>query len=1711
MRGVLLAILIVVLFNFLPPGLALLAAGLVWWLSRSQPPHPRPPITNNTHNKAQETLLALLLLRQQFHERQSTQPLAEIDYAAIMAELDQQIAEKTQRLWPKPVQIQMQWQRAWDLLNMPEHRWQRPDWLNSAATAPTTVTTTATEAPKLTLEQKISAVAPVSPPIERAEPIPPLTIAPALPLPQLTRSLSERMGHWIKNLLIPLIWHNIGWLLGGFMFVSGSVFLIAYTTGFNKALAVLVTLSLYTVLLLWGAYQMRRLRQSLTAGSQALAMIAVLLMPLLLSTAVRLSDAAGAQPGLQLIAVLLNAVLLALLWWLLPFASALIERGFSQTHARLLLALSAVQLALPLLTLFPNWPLLAGLHLLLLALLAGAIRQFLSQWLQSLLVERQLTAYFLVGSLLFAGAVSFIHLIGGSSIPLPVGYLGPFVMALALLLFYVDFHLKRWLKQVGWLDYFSFVVYAVSIIGLLLSWQGQITAALLLSLILATGLYAAMVWHYLTLTPLYLLVMTLAGLYGFVILRHCPQASYFLASLPGFWVLLNLQKIAQYRQAPTLAIVTHRLLLVLLAGLVGWSLLPGKPSLLAMLTPLVAAGVVQIIAQQNAQYPEWQRYFNTAYRSYFWVLLLTLALIYTPRLAGDLQLGLSFSGLGLGLALTGLRNWRHPAPIWPASALLNSSLILLLGGLALNALLTSSPLVFATQALLSGVVIVGLSARLRVPGLLYVGLFGLGIAAALFKQHYINSPETGAGKFLAALFLAASWGILQHRCRQLQHLQQALNLPQSTPLSATPVRLFGRWPIGELSWSATLNGFIAPVSQTTALLWGLGLLNLMQFYSQWAILPWTVTTLAIVTTVVLAGQSRQLSLLPIALGLIMAGWHSQLALPHTGLGVELTAYSLLLWGMGVYGLRPAAGWFQRLHWVGQFGAAGGRALSHTYLHRALLLTTSVGLLLTGLEAAHFGLELFPGGSSLALAGLFFALSGYYYRSWLHSYGVLALTSSLILLLVSVLLHLEPHRLLQQPEQGLSLALITLILLQWGQRLQTNPAPLAALYALPLQHWASLTGSFSVGYTVYGVLPALRGLATDYWSGWAILTVAVWIAIILMATRTWANAPAVRSFWVPGLIALVIGYGWLTLPDLSPYLPSGLGFALGLIGYYGMPRLNQAWPVWAIAPQGWLWFGLILVITAWLSHPNLPLLAITTAYCGLMLYALQWQVFAWAVALGASGCGLLLSHLLNPTIPGRMAWFILWLNALLALVPLWQRHYPQYAESVRHALTRPLMVISLLWFGGILASLPMPELTLTSQFGLLVLLASSSFTQTLLVADSPYRVYGCYAGYGLALLALHLLWPLLFAGAWPDWLPWYALQAAMFLTLSQKLMTPHWLPMALHLPHRLAPFWVALSGLFWLGYATLELGGGPWPPYHGLDRLAAILALLLLFSEGYRRNWHSAALKLYALAFLVALMLGTLRIGLLGFAPFTAWDTAVLLAVSYAVLGLQPKPATLHWFYLTAGLPWLVLLTLSWQWASLQTTAAILASSLIYLLMPRPSRQQWPIWLGLLGLNLGIYLWVPLLATQTHLFQVYTLPAALSVLLLLHLNPLEVTRTTAHQVRLAALIVLYSSATGDVFLRPELGIFILAIGLSLGGIVIGLAGRIRAFFYSGQLFLLINVLGQLVQFYPEQRLGKALVLMALGSLITLGMIVFNLHREAIVRRMALVRENLKQWQ
>jgi hypothetical protein len=313
------------------------------------------------------------------------------------------------------------------------------------------------------------------------------------------------------------------------------------------------------------------------------------------------------------------------------------------------------------------------------------------------------------------------------------------------------------------------------------------------------------------------------------------------------------------------------------------------------------------------------------------------------------------------------------------------------------------------------------------------------------------------------------------------------------------------------------------------------------------------------------------------------------------------------------------------------------------------------------------------------------------------------------------------------------------------------------------------------------------------------------------------------------------------------------------------------------------------------------------------------------------------------------------------------------------------------------------------------------------------------------------------------------------------------------------------------FTTLAATGHPqWLMSNG-DAAAALLAAGLLLALGVYQAWQSQRTAwVYGVVVFAGAIGLYMRLLLGGLAPTSAWDTAALMSATGVIFVLYRLTQSEPLFYTVMVLPLLTLLTVPLQFASPYAGVTFITAGMLYLLTHRETNRSLPLYLAFFAFNAATYLWVPGWATHYQVFQIYVVPAALSVLLLLHFHRYELKPSVLNSARLATLSILYASATGDVFLRDELAIFAVALALSLAGIIIGIALRTRAFLYSGTAFLVLNILGQLLMLFPEQMLGRAIILLTLGALITGGMIWFNLQREKLLQRIRIFRADLATW-
>ena len=203
--------------------------------------------------------------------------------------------------------------------------------------------------------------------------------------------------------------------------------------------------------------------------------------------------------------------------------------------------------------------------------------------------------------------------------------------------------------------------------------------------------------------------------------------------------------------------------------------------------------------------------------------------------------------------------------------------------------------------------------------------------------------------------------------------------------------------------------------------------------------------------------------------------------------------------------------------------------------------------------------------------------------------------------------------------------------------------------------------------------------------------------------------------------------------------------------------------------------------------------------------------------------------------------------------------------------------------------------------------------------------------------------------------------------------------------------------------------------------------MALMAAGIRQPWWTAPWWwLYGIAVLTGTVWVYVCLLWMGLAPVQVWDTVALIGAFYALFILQQLTQSTPLLHMVLLLPLLAMATAPLQLASVHTSGAFLTVAMLYLGIRQSTGKAFPLYMGLLTLNVGIYLWVPGWAHAYHLLQIYTIPAAVSVLWLLHAHRHELQPTVLHSLRLAASSILYVSATA---VKKEKGITRRCIALS----------------------------------------------------------------------------------
>jgi hypothetical protein len=337
----------------------------------------------------------------------------------------------------------------------------------------------------------VSIAAPLSIPLTESAPAPPppLVLAPAPALRDSAaevREAVEQYSAW-REQVRPFLIENIGWFIGGFLVVAGSLYFLHSAwdqlAQLGRVLLIVATALAYSGAFVGFALWLKR-AHGLATASRAMACVGLALLPV---AALSCSGTFALRP---LAWALATPMMLAAAWPLLYLASGLLDRGLARPLSRAMVALlAAVAIAPPIASASPQATLLlpyaawAIVHAAATAPLsgtsapsAGALGFHLSALAYGLL--------FVIGR---------AHALGGDALPFPAFY-GPLAVLIAFSVMRLDIELRARWGSPPEIDAAVVACFAVALAGVALAARQPVYLAL--SAGLAAALFAAaLAWY----------------------------------------------------------------------------------------------------------------------------------------------------------------------------------------------------------------------------------------------------------------------------------------------------------------------------------------------------------------------------------------------------------------------------------------------------------------------------------------------------------------------------------------------------------------------------------------------------------------------------------------------------------------------------------------------------------------------------------------------------------------------------------------------------------------------------------------------------------------------------------------------------------------------------------------------------------------------------------------------------------------------------------------------------------------------------------------------------------------------------------------------------------------------------------------------------------------------------------------------------------------
>ncbi len=579
----------------------------------------------------------------------------------------------------------------------------------------------------------------------------------------LMQNLLQSMSGWHKS-LVPFLLQNIGWFIGILCFISGSVFFISYTEGFSKSVTIFYTILSYTLLLAWAGYRLRAKVAHASVSGNILMAIGLLLVPLNFSAAARLIiNSIGSTQ--YLVAIASTLISLVTLFYAIKLISGVFNRQLLAYFSPIFFALSTIQLMVPVVHNSQNMVLLLALQTIIMSLLLLALIYYLPALLRQIFVDKKYLLLVTVGSLIYSALVSTIHITLSSPLSISLSYYAPLLMLTSGALFYMDGQLNEYKTRLSLLSYFSFIIYALSFLGIFLSLDSELSR--LLTMLLGSIIYARLVWVYRSLVPLYLVVILLCLLHFDLVLSVrgglatgsqllISKQWFYFASLPLLGIfsaaLFFLRK-SEMQRAKHFILTIHLFhFIMLVSGLLGiFSLWHSTTGFFALSNSIaITLSCYYLLNSRQINAAQWLT--RNVYAGYVYLLLflpvILLLLSADAFISIDATLAL-ITFISLSYALNSRFNFFHLSRMGKIDKLLNQEILIntsLLISILLLVLIGfgfSLSIKIAILLFILSLNSLFLSLSLYNRALFYVFMVIVSSSALIFKLYLSSSPSTG--------------------------------------------------------------------------------------------------------------------------------------------------------------------------------------------------------------------------------------------------------------------------------------------------------------------------------------------------------------------------------------------------------------------------------------------------------------------------------------------------------------------------------------------------------------------------------------------------------------------------------------------------------------------------------------------------------------------------------------------------------------------------------------------------------------------------------------------------------------------------------------------------------------------------------------------------------------------------------------------------------